>query len=940
MATGTETSDAELVSESLVGNRDAFGQIVARYQSLVCSLAYCSTGCLGQSEDLAQETFFTAWKHLDELRERAMLRPWLCGIARNCINNNLRRESRKPLTLAEPLETARDEPAPGPVPAEQAITREEEAILWRSLERVPATYREPLVLFYREHQSIERVAEGLDLSEDAVKQRLSRGRKLLHEQVLTFVEDALARTTPGKAFTLGVLAALPVFATSASAATVGLISAKAGTAAKAAVSTGMSGAALWILGPLTGIFGAWFGAKASIENTHSPRERKFMIGQVWVGGVYILFFLAALFALILLGRPLARSHPVVLGVATGTLALGYVFGLLLLIARGNRRQHQIQLEDGTVGPSGLFGPAVSDLTGKPLQASVHGSLALAASTMGALTWLAVLAGRAGDWSTAVLVVLFGVVVSLTGIRAWWRRPEHWLRIQLRTLAALGLFTLMVFNLRWSDWVETLGIQEIPQQQLLLGVNLSLVVIYALAVIGVCVMKRGLRSRFHSTETGPTGSLVLLAGLLSSLGVGTGCQRSLADKPAVNSMTLSNGVRVVSVCLPASTNASIFTFLPIGLTSDGPDQVQCSHLVEHLVIRSTTPANSPEANGETLPDHLRLDFYGNLANWKEGLSHHRRWLEGVPFTEASLAAEKPNVIAECDFAARNLATHKFAAAAWSHGLRHSKRHVALKADVKRAGLSDVQRLRDERLVVSNQVTVCVVSGLKSAEVFAGVQRELGGLRLRSVLSSAVKTTPQSLDLTWDLDARHLLVTWSIPDCRQEDHAALMVGGHCLNMLLASDPQVTQQAGMILAGSDLTTPEGDFFFVSASLRPGSTFADVCKAIQTHVGRLSSDASTLAQAPFIASQLAASLTTLPNSELIKAQLPPGISMAMVEGNLGLTLGMSEHRYGAHRPALARQLATVAAGKVQQAVRTHLAQEKCWVCTLTAAQSPSTGN
>ena len=53
-------NDAELVGESLAGNRDAFGQIIARYQSLVCSLAYSATGSLSQSEDLAQETFVAA----------------------------------------------------------------------------------------------------------------------------------------------------------------------------------------------------------------------------------------------------------------------------------------------------------------------------------------------------------------------------------------------------------------------------------------------------------------------------------------------------------------------------------------------------------------------------------------------------------------------------------------------------------------------------------------------------------------------------------------------------------------------------------------------------------------------------------------------------------------------------------------------------------------
>ena len=89
------SADAELVSASLAGNREAFGYIVSRYQSLVCSLAYSATGSLSQSEDLAQETFFAAWKHLGDLREPAKLRAWLCGIARNHINNFLRGHSSR-----------------------------------------------------------------------------------------------------------------------------------------------------------------------------------------------------------------------------------------------------------------------------------------------------------------------------------------------------------------------------------------------------------------------------------------------------------------------------------------------------------------------------------------------------------------------------------------------------------------------------------------------------------------------------------------------------------------------------------------------------------------------------------------------------------------------------------------------------------------------------
>jgi len=71
MMAGAGTADVELVAQSMAGNRDAFGHIVSRYQSLICSLAYSATGSLGQSEDLAQETFITAWKHLGHLASQA-----------------------------------------------------------------------------------------------------------------------------------------------------------------------------------------------------------------------------------------------------------------------------------------------------------------------------------------------------------------------------------------------------------------------------------------------------------------------------------------------------------------------------------------------------------------------------------------------------------------------------------------------------------------------------------------------------------------------------------------------------------------------------------------------------------------------------------------------------------------------------------------------------
>jgi RNA polymerase sigma factor (sigma-70 family) len=238
-----EFNDADLVADSLKGNREAFRQIVERYQTLISSLGYCATGNVALSEDLAQETFVTAWQKLADLREPAKLRAWLCGINRFLVSKEFRRLGREPIHAAESLEAVDEWTSPEPLPLDHVISDEEKAILWRAIQRIPEIYREPLVLYYREHQSIEAVAQSLDLTEDAVKQRLSRGRKLLQQSVLGFVEAALERTKPDKAFALGVLAALPLATTTVKAAAAG-VAIKGGSSVKAAASFAMLGAVL------------------------------------------------------------------------------------------------------------------------------------------------------------------------------------------------------------------------------------------------------------------------------------------------------------------------------------------------------------------------------------------------------------------------------------------------------------------------------------------------------------------------------------------------------------------------------------------------------------------------------------------------------------------------------------------------------------------------
>jgi RNA polymerase sigma factor (sigma-70 family) len=398
--------DAQLVMASLSGDRDAYGQIVSRYQSLICSLAYSATGSLGQSEDVAQETFIAAWKHLRQLRERHKLRAWLCGIARNRINNALRREGREPLRHAEGLEAVPESASPEPLPRDQAISNEEAVILWRSLEQIPEIYREALVLFYREHQSIENVAAALDLSEDAVKQRLSRGRKLLQEQVLAFVEGALARTIPGKPFTLAVLASLPLLATSAKAATLGAFAIKGGAAAKGTAAFGVFNA---ILSPVLGLVGPWLQYRVLLKAAQTEHERQEIRRYYRSLLALILGFGVLLAALTIFSGNLVDTHPRWFACALIGLVAAYVGAAIRLGVTANEMLRKLRQERDVLGAITAARPAWEyrsrlELLGLPLVHFRFSNWATGRAPVKA--WIA-----GGDFAFGVLFAFGGLAIA-------------------------------------------------------------------------------------------------------------------------------------------------------------------------------------------------------------------------------------------------------------------------------------------------------------------------------------------------------------------------------------------------------------------------------------------------------------------------------------------------------------------------------------------------
>ena len=338
--------DAELVERSVLGDTAAFGIVVERYQGLVCGLAYSACGNAHLSEDLAQETFIAAWRQLRGLREADKLKAWLCGIARNVVNNHLRKQQRTP--TAQAAELLESLPALADSPSERAMSRQEEALVWRTLEALPENYREPLVLFYRQQESVAAVAAALDLSEDAVKQRLSRGRAMLTEQVGRLVQDSLRKSGPCKTFSLAVIAALPLLGTSSCATSLGVTAATGAATAKAASWIVFLNA---VLSPFAWIATIWFQYKVRIDSARSDEERKFYIKFYRAIVLMTLAGGAAVLALRRASKVLLLWHPALFAAAVIAFIVIYAGSIVGGIAWARSLRRSMLQRAASVGDS-------------------------------------------------------------------------------------------------------------------------------------------------------------------------------------------------------------------------------------------------------------------------------------------------------------------------------------------------------------------------------------------------------------------------------------------------------------------------------------------------------------------------------------------------------------------------------------------------------------
>ncbi len=178
------SEDAQLVARSLKQDHEAFGQLIDRHAPAIVNLAYRMVGNGAEAEDLAQESFLTAFKALSTFRADSKFSTWLYRIAANKCKDWLRtkRPGQGPYDLDadEVLDShVAEHRTPEILFSQQQVAQE----LEQAIQRLPPLYREAFVLKHIEGLSYEEMEEILSVNGDTLKMRVYKGRLQLSREL-------------------------------------------------------------------------------------------------------------------------------------------------------------------------------------------------------------------------------------------------------------------------------------------------------------------------------------------------------------------------------------------------------------------------------------------------------------------------------------------------------------------------------------------------------------------------------------------------------------------------------------------------------------------------------------------------------------------------------------------------------------------------------------
>jgi len=181
-------TDEQLIETAGNGDESAFRELMDRYIDAIYGFALQYAKNEQDAEDIAQDTFFKAWKNLKRFKKGLRFKPWIYAIARNTALDHLKKKkstvfseldgAETEITFAETLSDP--EPLPPAVFARAEIVRE----LEKALEILHPDHRMVLILHYRDDMTFEEIAIAMGKPMNTVKS--------WHHRALERVRPALA----------------------------------------------------------------------------------------------------------------------------------------------------------------------------------------------------------------------------------------------------------------------------------------------------------------------------------------------------------------------------------------------------------------------------------------------------------------------------------------------------------------------------------------------------------------------------------------------------------------------------------------------------------------------------------------------------------------------------------------------------------------------------
>ena len=170
-----EFADDILVMRCQWRDREAFAELIDRYQRPLRYFIARLVGNPDLADELSQETWLTVLSKIHTLRSAATFRVWLYRIARNKVYQELRRR-KVTLELDENLEAPDDT-------VDEIGSFEDAAQLHRCLEKLKPLHKEVLLLRFLEEMSYEQIADVLDCNIGTVRSRIFHAKLALKKEL-------------------------------------------------------------------------------------------------------------------------------------------------------------------------------------------------------------------------------------------------------------------------------------------------------------------------------------------------------------------------------------------------------------------------------------------------------------------------------------------------------------------------------------------------------------------------------------------------------------------------------------------------------------------------------------------------------------------------------------------------------------------------------------